>query len=153
MTKNQFTEADTEAFYDSEDSLYKSFWDSEGSLHWGYFENLTEVSAEDFIPACKHWNQYMLSHSGITQESRILDLGCGNGNTAIWLAQQTGCEVIGVDISRVRIENAKSKAQEYPSLHLEFEKASATNLPFEDNSFTHVWSQPLCITFMNVPKP
>ncbi|MBW4573027.1 MAG: methyltransferase domain-containing protein [Tolypothrix carrinoi HA7290-LM1] len=141
MTQNQFTEADTEAFYDNEDSLYKSFWDSEGSLHWGYFENLTEVSAEDFIPACKHWNQYMLSHSGITQESQILDLGCGNGNTAIWLAQQTGCKVIGVDISGVRIENAKSKAQEYPSLHLEFQKASATNLPFESGSFTHVWSQ------------
>ncbi|MDF5729293.1 MAG: methyltransferase domain-containing protein, partial [Rhizonema sp. PD38] len=141
MTQDQFTEADTEAFSDNKYSIYKSFWDLEGSLHWGYFENLTEVSAENFISACKRWNQYMLSLSGITQQSRILDLGCGNGNTAIWIAQQTGCEVIGVDISRVHIENAKSKAREYPSLHLEFQKASATNLPFDSGSFTHVWSQ------------
>ncbi len=53
MTQKQFTEADTEAYYDHEDSLYQSFWDSEGSVHWGYFENLTQVSAKDFIPACK----------------------------------------------------------------------------------------------------
>ncbi len=30
--RNQFTERDTEAFYDAEDALYRSFWDSEGSL-------------------------------------------------------------------------------------------------------------------------
>ncbi len=43
MTKSKFTEAETEAFYDAEDSLYRSFWDSEGSLHWGYFENGTQA--------------------------------------------------------------------------------------------------------------
>lgn len=141
MTQSKYSETDTEAFYDSEDSLYRSFWDSEGSLHWGYFENLTEAKTEDFITACKRWNEYMLSQSGITKDSRVLDLGCGNGNTAIWLSQQTGCEVVGVDLSGVRIENAKTKAQEYPSLRLDFVKASATDLPFEDKSFTHVWSQ------------
>ena len=65
----------------------------------------------------------------------------GNGNTAIWLSQQTGCELVGVDLSSVRIENAKTKAQQYPSLRLKFIKASATNLPFEDKRFTHVWIQ------------
>lgn len=58
----------------------------------------------------------MLSQSGVEKDSRVLDLGCGNGNTAIWLSQQTGCEVVGVDLSGVRIENAKTKAQQYPSL-------------------------------------
>jgi len=141
MTQRRFSEVDTEVFYDSEDSLYRSFWDSEGSLHWGYFENLTDVKVEDFITACQHWNEYMLSGGGITKDSRVLDLGCGNGNTAVWLCQQTDCEVVGIDLSGVRIENAKAKAQEYPSLRLEFEKASATNLPYEEGSFTHVWSQ------------
>ncbi|NET25264.1 methyltransferase domain-containing protein [Okeania sp. SIO1I7] len=141
MRQNKFSEADTEAFYDSEDSLYRSFWDSEGSLHWGYFEDLTEAKAENFITACKRWNEYMLSQSGITKDSRVLDLGCGNGNTAIWLSQQTGCEVVGIDISSVRVENAKTKAKQHPSLRLEFIKASATDLPYQDKSFTHVWSQ------------
>ncbi|NEP07889.1 MAG: ubiquinone/menaquinone biosynthesis protein, partial [Okeania sp. SIO4D6] len=96
MKQSKFSEVDTEVFYDSEDSLYRSFWDSEGSLHWGYFEKLTTAKTEDFIPACKRWNEYMLFQSGITKDSRVLDLGCGNGNTAIWLSQETGCEVVGV---------------------------------------------------------
>lgn len=82
MTQNKFSEADTEAFYDIEDSLYRSFWDSEGSLYWGYFENLTEAKPKNFITACKRWNEYMLSQSGIKKDSRVLDLVCGNGNTA-----------------------------------------------------------------------
>ncbi|NET58682.1 MAG: methyltransferase domain-containing protein [Symploca sp. SIO2E6] len=141
MSQNKFTETDTETFYDAEDSLYRSFWDSEGSLHWGYFLDLAATCAEDFIPACQRWNEYMLEKSGITASSKVLDLGCGNGNTAIWLAEKTGCEVVGIDLSNVRISNALEKVRNYPSLSLQFHKASATNLPFEEGTFTHIWSQ------------
>ncbi|MEA5469992.1 methyltransferase domain-containing protein [Spirulina sp. 06S082] len=141
MNPSKFTEIDTEVFYNAEDSLYRSFWDSEGSLHWGYFSDLSTTLTEDFIPACQHWNEYMLEQSGITSSSRVLDIGCGNGNTAIWLAQKTNCEVIGIDLSQVRIDNAREKASRYPSLQLQFAKESATNLSFADGTFTHIWSQ------------
>ena len=139
--KTKYSETETEEFYDSEDELYRSFWDSEGSLHWGYFENLDSASPDEFLGACQRWNQHMLQRSGITKESKVLDLGCGNGNTAVWLAQQTGCEVVGIDISQVRIDNARDKSKSHPTLNLSFHKASATNLPFADGEFTHVWSQ------------
>ncbi|NES23760.1 MAG: methyltransferase domain-containing protein [Symploca sp. SIO3E6] len=141
MDQSKFKETDTEEFYDAEDSLYRSFWDSEGSLHWGYFLDLAVTRVEDFIPACQRWNEQMLSKSRITASSRVLDVGCGNGNAAIWLAQKTGCEVVGIDLSQVRIDNAVAKAQKYPSLRLQFQKSSATDLPFETGTFTHVWSQ------------
>ncbi|MEM1172691.1 MAG: methyltransferase domain-containing protein [Cyanobacteria bacterium P01_H01_bin.35] len=141
MTQSKYSEADTEAYYDSQDSRYQKVWDLDGSVHWGYFENLNEAKAEDFLAACQRWNEYMFSQSGITKDSRVLDIGCGNGNTAIWLSQNIGCQVVGVDISSVRVENAKIKAQQYPSLKVEFQKASATSLPFEEGRFTHVWSQ------------
>ncbi|MEO1430881.1 MAG: methyltransferase domain-containing protein [Cyanobacteria bacterium J06633_8] len=141
MGISKYTEAETEGFYDSEDSLYRSFWDSEGSLHWGYFDNLATESQNEFLPACKRWNSIMLQRSGITDSSRVLDMGCGNGNAAVWLAQQTGCEVVGIDISQVRIDNAQNLVKDYPGLNISFKKASATNLPFETGAFTHVWSQ------------
>nr|WP_275670314.1 MULTISPECIES: class I SAM-dependent methyltransferase [Okeania] len=77
----------------------------------------------------------------MTAESRVLEIACGNGNAAIWLAQQTGCEVVGIDISSSYIDNARSKASKFPSLRVTFQKESATNLPFENGSFTHAWSQ------------
>jgi len=77
----------------------------------------------------------------IDSDSVVLDLGCGNGTTAVWLAKRYGCVVHGIDLSEVRIANAIERSKEHPDLDLRFEKASATRLPFEDGSFTHVWSQ------------
>jgi ubiquinone/menaquinone biosynthesis C-methylase UbiE len=137
----KFTQADTEIFDDDKDNLYRSFWDKEESLHWGYFDNLADSNTSEFLPACKRRNEYMLEESGITASSKVLNLGCGDGNSSIWLAQQTGCEVIGVDLSETLIGNAKQKVQDYPSLRLSFHKVSVTDLPFPNESFTHVWSQ------------
>ncbi len=141
MAKTKYSETETEHFYNSEDSLYRSFWDSQGSLHWGYFDDLNSSSGDEFLLACQRWNQYMLQRSGINNQSKVLDIGCGNGNAAVWLAQETGCEVVGIDISQVRIDNARNQAKDYPELKMSFDKASATNLPFADSEFTHVWSQ------------
>jgi len=33
----QYTEKETEHYYDSEDEVYLSFWDEKGTLHWGIF--------------------------------------------------------------------------------------------------------------------
>jgi SAM-dependent methyltransferase len=80
--RSQFTEHDTETFYDAEDALYRSFWDSEGSLHWGWFDDTT---GDDFLKACANLNRIMAEKAGISSQSRVLDLGCGNGNTVAWL--------------------------------------------------------------------
>ncbi|MDA0735421.1 MAG: methyltransferase domain-containing protein [Chloroflexi bacterium] len=139
--RNQFTEQDTETFYDAEDALYRSFWDSAGSLHWGWFDQKT---GDDFLKACVNLNQIMAEKAAIDSSSRVLDMGCGNGNTATWLSRSTGCRVTGIDLSGVRVANANAAVKALPpeigSL-LEFRKASATSLPFDDSSFTHVWSQ------------
>ncbi len=144
--RRQFSERDTEEYYDAEDALYRSFWDSEGSLHWGVFDS-PEVDSMDvragFLKACARLNEVMLANAGIDQDARVLDLGCGNGNTATWLCRATGAHVTGVDLSGVRIANAIESLQQLPELagKLEFEKASATDLPFAEGAFTHVWSQ------------
>lgn len=143
MKQSTFTESDTEALFNDHerDQRFSSFWHPEGSLHWGYFHNLADAKAEDFVPACDRWDQYMLDQSGITAESRLLEVACGNGNASIWVAQQTQCEVVGIDLTSNYIDNALAKARNYPSLRLNFQKESATNLPFPDASFTHAWSQ------------
>ena len=43
------------------------------------------------------------------QPCKALDIGCGTGDNAIWLAQQ-GFEVTGIDASEVAIQKAREKA-------------------------------------------
>lgn len=141
--QGKFSETDTEALFDNleRDERFRSFWHPDGCLHWGYFDNLETHCPEDFVSACQRWDRYMLEQSHITAESRVLEVACGNGNTSIWLARETGCEVVGIDLCSNYIDNARVKASDYPSLRLSFQKESATNLPFRDRSFTHAWSQ------------
>jgi|TARA_B100000315_G_scaffold127165_1_gene116963 ubiquinone/menaquinone biosynthesis C-methylase UbiE len=137
----KFTEKDTETYYDNEDAIYRAFWDQEGSVHWGVFDQGT---GKDFLKACANLNQIMIQGGKINRDAKVLDLGCGNGTTAIWLSEAQGCHVTGVDLSGVRIGNAKTALTRRPfglQSRLAFEKASATELPFEDGTFTHVWSQ------------
>ena len=138
---SRFSEQDTEAFYDAEDALYRSFWDREGSLHWGWFDQTT---GDDFLAACSNLNRVMLEKAGIGPSAHVLDLGCGNGNTSTWLCRSAGCRVTGIDLSGVRVNNAiesLAMQQEEVRSRLNFEKASATDLPFENGAFSHVWSQ------------
>ena len=99
----KFTEGASESYYDSEDEVYRSFWDTEGSLHWGLFD---ESSGQDFLKACANLNEFMANKAGLLPESSLLDIGCGNGNTAMWLSSARECSVVGVDLSGVRINNA-----------------------------------------------
>ena len=138
---SRFTEQETEAYYDAEDAIYRSFWDGDGSVHWGYFDDTTGV---DFLKACSNLDRTMVEKGGIDGAANALDLGCGNGTTAIWLAGYASCHVTGIDLSGVRVDNAlTSRGQQAPELQarLAFEKASATDLPFADGRFSHVWSQ------------
>src|SRR5689334_9386616 len=48
---------------------------------------------------------------GITPSLRVLDLGCGDGTTALPLAH-LGAEVVGVDIARNLVEAGKKRAAE-----------------------------------------
>ena len=68
--------------------------------------------------------------------SRVLDIGCGPGNTACFIAKQYGSRVHGIDISEVMIAKAKERARRRGLEDIvEFRVADAFQLPFEDDSF------------------
>jgi len=133
-----YTEKDTEEFYNDEDEIYRSFWDENGSLHWGLFKN-----NEDYITASENLTNLMAENAKINSNSNVLDVGCGNGEVTIQLAKKFKCNIIGIDLSGVRVQNANQKLEKNPEISsmVKFEKASATKLPFSNEFFSHVWSQ------------
>jgi ubiquinone/menaquinone biosynthesis C-methylase UbiE len=72
---------------------------------------------------------------GITPPLRVLDLGCGDGTTAVPLAR-LGAEVVGIDIARNLVEAGNRRAAEAGLDHLKFQEGDASDLQgVPDNSF------------------
>ncbi|MHA2071721.1 MAG: class I SAM-dependent methyltransferase, partial [Candidatus Thorarchaeota archaeon] len=85
---------------------------------------------------------------GIDSGSHVLDLACGDGTTAIFLAKRFGCTVMGLDVGIDLIEKAKKKAQDLKmSERVTFSTGLASDLPFDDDEFTHIISECSICTF------
>lgn len=87
---------------------------------------------------------------GITKGMKVLDLGCGDGTTAI-PAAKFGATVLGVDIARNLVEAGRLRAQNEGLAHCRFQEGDATDLrPLEDEQFDLVVS---IFGAMFAPKP
>lgn len=87
---------------------------------------------------------------GITKGLRILDLGCGDGTTALPEAR-LGAEVLGVDIARNLVEAGNKRAKEEGLTNIRFQEGDASDLhELKDHSFDLVVS---IFGAMFAPKP
>jgi len=73
---------------------------------------------------------------------RVLDLGCGIGGPARWLASERGCQVVGLDLTEVYCRTARElSARARLEKQTRFVCANALHLPFAAASFELVWTQ------------
>jgi len=80
--------------------------------------------------------------AGLEPSSRVLDLGCGIGGPARYLAATFGCMVTGVDLSPGFIDAATYlTARCALSDRVTFQAGDALHLPFEDSAFDAVFLQ------------
>src|SRR5688500_4166190 len=76
----------------------------------------------------------------VTDEMRVLDLGCGDGTTAI-PAARLGPDVLGVDIAENLVEAGNARAQSLGLANCTFQQGDASDLSeLEDDSFDLVVS-------------
>lgn len=71
----------------------------------------------------------------VKPEDSVLDVACGVGTTPLFLAQNFGCKVLGVDLSEKNIQEARRKAQTLAASNTEFKLGEAGELPVQDESF------------------
>lgn len=64
---------------------------------------------------------------GVAKGDHVLDLGCGDGTTAI-PAARLGADVLGVDISRPLVEAGNRRAREQGLMNCRFQEGDAMNL-------------------------
>lgn len=77
----------------------------------------------------------LVKRIGVTTGLKVLDLGCGDGTTAL-PAARLGAEVVGVDIARNLVEAGTLRAKEAGLTNLRFQAGDASDLAeLEDHSF------------------
>ena len=82
----------------------------------------------------------LVARIGITKGQQVLDLGCGDGTTAI-PAARLGADVLGVDIARNLVEAGNRRAAALGLANCRFQEGDATNLQeLPDHAFDVVVS-------------
>ena len=88
------------------------------------------------------FTRQLAQRAGISQSTRVLDLGCGLGGSARALAWWYGCHVHGVDLSPDRIADARHLTELVGLTHLAtFECADVMTTPLPKERFDVLWGQ------------
>jgi 27-O-demethylrifamycin SV methyltransferase len=104
-------------------------------LHFGYFTEPT-----DTLPhATQTLTRIMARRASITAGMEVLDVGCGTGNSAVFLARRLGCRVTGISTSRACVEQAKRRAAALGIRNIRFHVADGTAMGFAGQVFDRVW--------------
>jgi SAM-dependent methyltransferase len=107
--------------------------------------NFTRIAA-----TMRESGEALINRIGVSKGMKVLDLGCGDGTTAIPTAK-TGANVLGVDIARNLVEAGNKRAAEEGLTNIKFQEGDATNLAgLPDQTFDLVIS---IFGAMFAPKP
>ena len=107
--------------------------------------DFTQIAA--FMRQC---GEAVVESLGVKPPMQALDLGCGDGTTAVPLAR-TGADVTGIDIARNLVEAGNARAAKTGLSRLRFQEGDACNLAgVGDHSFDLVLS---LFGAMFAPKP
>lgn len=125
-------------YYNSTEHAYKDSWDLDNSLaiHYGFWDE----QVRSFPQSLRRMNEVMANAAGIRAGEKVLDAGCGVGGSSIFIAKESGADVIGITLSEKQVRHATENAKRNgvsDSTSFRIMNYSATSFPGE--SFDVVW--------------
>lgn len=81
----------------------------------------------------------LCSALAIPAGAKVLDVGCGTGNTSLAAARRRA-DVTGIDIASSLIDRARLRAEAEGLTTIDFQVGDATTLPYADDSFDYLLS-------------
>ncbi|MBB6445455.1 SAM-dependent methyltransferase [Bacillus benzoevorans] len=115
-----------------------------------YLSFLSEMGVGGAHPGGLNLTKKIFNTEKVNGGSRILDVGCGTGQTAAYLASCYGAKVTAMDINPIMIEKAKSRMMQY-QLPVEVVQGSIEDFPLQDGTFDYIISESV-LAFVNKPK-
>ena len=130
-----------ERYYDTTLDLYEELWGEH--VHHGYWDEGERPDADgaDRHSATDRLVHELVTYAGVPAGARVLDVGCGIGGPALYLAGALGCAVVGVTLSAQQAARAAEKARESGlAARAEFHRLDALSTGFPDASFDVLWA-------------
>ena len=127
------------SYYNATRLDYKFLWfgKKNRSVHFGYYDNEVKTHHE----ALFNLNKVMAQKSAVKNGDVILDAGCGQGGSSVWLAQNFNVHVTGITLVPHQVKKAKKNARKN-KVHdrVLFFEQDYTHTSFPDESFSIIWA-------------
>lgn len=148
----------TENMYSSSDlAKFPMFFG--GYINFGFWKGIDfqgkKISIKDRIRSSENLYHYLFNSACLDKASEILEVGSGQGYGCVLLAKKMRLKkIIGLDATKEQTERSlaiHSKILESYS-SLEFFTGNAEQIPFPDNSFSHIFSVEAAQHFTSIPN-
>jgi SAM-dependent methyltransferase len=126
---------------DSSNAEQLRAWDGDEGEYWA-------DNAEYFDRSVSPYHQRLLAVAAIRDGDRVLDLGCGTGQTTRDAARAAPAgSALGVDLSALMLSYARRRAAEECLTNVAFEQVDAQIHPFDPGSYDVVISRTAAMFF------
>lgn len=115
-----------------------------------YLNFLSKFGVGGAHPGGINLTKEIFKNEKVITATRILDVGCGTGQTAAYLANKYGAKVIGIDNNPTMVAKAKSRIQK-ERLPVKILECSIEKIPFPDQKFDLIISESV-LSFVDQPK-
>jgi ubiquinone/menaquinone biosynthesis C-methylase UbiE len=116
--------------FDAANAEQRRAWDGDEGAYWA-------AHADRFDRAVAPYHERLMSTAAIAPGERVLDIGCGTGQTTRDAARAAapGGVALGVDLSSQMLDVARARASDERVRNAAFEQADAQVHPFDAASF------------------
>lgn len=116
-----------------------------------YVHGYSRREAIRLVDQAKTLAQLMHNGTSYPRGSTVLEAGCGVGAQTITLARNSPqAQITSVDISEPSLNHARALINKEGISNVNFQVADIMNLPFEDETFDHVF---ICFVLEHLPDP
>lgn len=129
---------DIKTYYDQTRFDYRVAWNNSKNLamHFGFYDE----NASKHADALTNLNRVLAEKAAIKSGEKILDAGCGMGGSAFWLAENLGCEVVGISLNDSHVADCLKNSATRGAGLVQFLTADFHKIPFPDNYFNVIWA-------------